>query len=199
MAAVALAVIAGDLVLLPYVTPWERTVPALGAIALYAVLLDGDRAALGWTVAPRPSLRYWITATLVIAALVAILVGIGVLYVLATGQGIQMRDTHLPWWFRIRYFVIEGPALEEIIYRAAIVTGLCAALRPWGAIVVSTVAFGYLHVLYGNPAPNNLLGGLFFAWAYLRSGTLLVPLALHSLGNLAVVVLNHVGALILGG
>lgn len=51
------------------------------------------------------------------------------------------------------------------------------------AIVVSGVVFGGLHVVNGNPSPENLVGGLFLAWAYLKSGTIYIPILLHSLGN----------------
>ena len=38
---------------------------------------------------------------------------------------------------------------------------------------------------YGNPSPENLVGGFFLAWAYLKSDSIIVPVVLHGLGNLA--------------
>ena len=49
---------------------------------------------------------------------------------------------------------------------------------------MSGTIFAGLHVLYGSPSPENLLGGFILSWAFLKSGTLIVPIALHSLGNL---------------
>jgi membrane protease YdiL (CAAX protease family) len=46
------------------------------------------------------------------------------------------------------------------------------------------VLFGLIHVLGGNPGPDNLIAGFFLQWAYMKSGTVLVPLAMHSSGNL---------------
>ena len=58
----------------------------------------------------------------------------------------------------------------------------CALLNA-----ASGLLFGGLHVLYGNPGPDNLVAGFFLAWAILKSGSILVPLALHALGNLCVI------------
>lgn len=88
---------------------------------------------------------------------------------------------------------ILAPLLEESLYRAVLCVGVGASLGDRWAIVASGVAFALLHVLYGNPSPESLLGGFVLAWAYLRSGSLFVPLLLHAGGN-ALVWLAHVGA-----
>jgi membrane protease YdiL (CAAX protease family) len=43
--------------------------------------------------------------------------------------------------------------------------------------------FAWLHQLYGHLSPDNALAGLLLTWAYLRSGSLAVPIAPHALGN----------------
>jgi membrane protease YdiL (CAAX protease family) len=79
---------------------------------------------------------------------------------------------------------------REATYRFGLCTGLVRLLRPWGTIVVSGTIFGALHVLYGNPGPDNLIAGYFLAWTYLKSGTIIVPVVLHSLGNLCGLVMH---------
>jgi membrane protease YdiL (CAAX protease family) len=81
---------------------------------------------------------------------------------------------------------ILAPAVEEGIYRVGLCCGTVGLLRPGGAIAASGLLFGALHVLYGNPGPDNLVAGFFLAWAFLKSGSILVPLALHAAGNLCV-------------
>src|SRR5439155_10185900 len=88
---------------------------------------------------------------------------------------------------------VFAPVLEEAVYRLALCVPLAVWLGPWRAIVVSGLAFAGLHVAYGNPSPENLVGGLFLAWAYLKSESIVVPVVLHSLGNLCVLILQ-VGA-----
>jgi membrane protease YdiL (CAAX protease family) len=47
-------------------------------------------------------------------------------------------------------------------------------------------------VVFADPGPDNLIAGYFLAWAYLKSGTIVVPVMLHSLGNLCALVM-HLG------
>jgi CAAX protease family protein len=56
-----------------------------------------------------------------------------------------------------------------------------------------STAFAALHLIYGNPSPENLAGGLFLARVYLKSEGLALPILLHSLGNL-LALLMQVGA-----
>jgi uncharacterized protein len=51
------------------------------------------------------------------------------------------------------------------------------------------VVFALLHVAYGNPGIDNTIGGFILTWAFLKSETILVPIVLHGLGNLAVLIL----------
>ncbi len=85
---------------------------------------------------------------------------------------------------------VEAPLAEEIVYRGVICVAFVPILRRWGAILLSGALFALLHVRYGNPSPENAIGGFVLAWSYLHSGSILLPLAWHSLGNLVVVGLN---------
>jgi membrane protease YdiL (CAAX protease family) len=85
---------------------------------------------------------------------------------------------------------VVAPLVEETTYRLVLFMPLAVLLGPWKAIAVSGLAFGGLHVVYGIPSPENLVGGFFLAWAYLRSESIAVPLLMHSLGNLCVLVLQ---------
>jgi membrane protease YdiL (CAAX protease family) len=50
-----------------------------------------------------------------------------------------------------------------------------------------------MHIVAGVPSPENLVGGFFLAWAFLKSSSIAVPVVLHSLGNLCAL-LGQVGA-----
>ena len=80
---------------------------------------------------------------------------------------------------------IVGPLAEELFFRGVIYT----FLRRWGvivALVLSTSIFVLCHPLgYGIPI-TRLVGGLLFAVAYEFGGSLLVPITIHALGNLAI-------------
>lgn len=69
--------------------------------------------------------------------------------------------------------------LEETIYRLAPCAPLAIVLGPWRAIAVSGLVFGALHVVAGNPSPENVVGGFLLAWVYVKSGSIAVPVLLH--------------------
>ncbi|MCC6524059.1 MAG: CPBP family intramembrane metalloprotease [Polyangiaceae bacterium] len=190
--AVALAALGLDLVL--HAEPWHlRLLPAVASFALTASLVR-DRRALGLGLAPRPGLRYWLAGTLVIGGVVAAALALVALAVLlASGpEGLRLPPHVTPAWLRSRLglSLVEAPLFEEAIYRLAPCAALVASLGRPAAVAVSGGTFAALHFLYGNPSADNFVAGFLFAWAFLRSETLLVPVALHALGNACAVLLT---------
>ncbi|MBW2340414.1 MAG: CPBP family intramembrane metalloprotease [Deltaproteobacteria bacterium] len=82
-----------------------------------------------------------------------------------------------------------GPLAEEIFFRGM----LYGFLRRWGivvALVVSTLIFVLAHPIFpGIPLPQTV-GGIVFAVAYEIEGSLMVPITIHVLGNLAIFTLS---------
>ena len=91
----------------------------------------------------------------------------------------------------IFFFVggIVGPIAEEIFFRGI----LYGFFRRWGvliAIIVSTLLFVLAHpVLPGIPV-TQVVGGIVFALAYERERSLMAPLTIHVLGNMAIFTLS---------
>jgi len=50
-------------------------------------------------------------------------------------------------------------------------------------IVLNALVFVGLHFLYGNLGLVHLVGTFFLSWSFLKSETLLVPIALHAMMN----------------
>jgi membrane protease YdiL (CAAX protease family) len=92
-----------------------------------------------------------------------------------------------PWLY---YACINAPILEEVVYRFILCVPATALARPLGAIVLSGAAFAALHVATGVASPDNLIAGYILAWAYLKSGSLFVPVTLHLLGNSCVLIVE---------
>jgi membrane protease YdiL (CAAX protease family) len=193
----ALAVLTGavvigfDLVLI-HVRPDEslavwRVLPALAAVAVYVILARCDRASLGLTVIPIQGAIYWFKATAALGVIIGgWILAAGGVWIL-TGHDLPLRP--LPSAQVGMAFVwgcVQFPLLEESIYRLALCVPFAALIRPVGAIALSGVLFGFLHVLYGNASADNLVAGYFLAWSFLKSGTIVVPVVLHSLGNACV-------------
>ncbi len=85
------------------------------------------------------------------------------------------------------FFLIGGmisPVAEEICFRG-IIYGF---LRQWGvfaAVALSTLAFVLAHSAgLGIPLPQTV-GGILFAVAYEKEKSLMVPITIHVLGNMA--------------
>ena len=86
---------------------------------------------------------------------------------------------------------IVGPIAEELFFRGM----LYGFLRRWGvvaAVVVSTGLFVLAHpIVQGFPIPQAA-GGIVFALAYEIEGSLMTPIIIHVLGNLALYTLSLV-------
>ncbi|MBN1511517.1 MAG: CPBP family intramembrane metalloprotease [Phycisphaerae bacterium] len=168
-----------------------RCLPAVIALALYAKLTRWDLPSLGLTLRPLQGWLYWCKATALIGLAMGILVSLAVLTYRVAGW--HLTSHSIPLTKAGEYFVwmcIQAPLIEEPIYRLVVCIPCVVLLRPVGCIVVCGVLFSLLHVFYGNPSPDNAVAGFFLVWAFLRSGTILLPLALHSLGNLCVLILS---------
>lgn len=188
-AIVAIGAIAADLYLawLYPDTDSTRWIPPLVALVVYASLAGWRRDALGLRFRPVQGFLFWIKVTALLA-IGLILLAIGTL----TFRHFFMPDLRLyvlsPEAIpsRLYHGVFLFPVIEELTYRFAFCTPLPMARSHWGTIIVCGGAFAALHFVYGNPGPDNFIAGYVLAWAYLKSGSILVPIALHALGNLAI-------------
>ena len=86
------------------------------------------------------------------------------------------------------YFLVGGvigPIWEEIFFRG-IIFGF---FRRWGglaAILISTVLFVLPHYDGHHLPLTQIVGGIVFAVAYEKEKSLIVPITIHCLGNMAI-------------
>jgi membrane protease YdiL (CAAX protease family) len=86
---------------------------------------------------------------------------------------------------RIVGIVVLAPAAEELVFRGVLFSRIAGTrLGPAGAIVIPAVLFALVHVQY-PPAEMMLVAvdGLFYGLVRWRTGSVFVPMLLHSLGN----------------
>lgn len=86
------------------------------------------------------------------------------------------------WGTLILIVVVIGPVLEELVFRYLLVGGLYD-VSPVLAILMSGLLFGLVHSR--APVLKILMGSL-YAWIYIQSGSLWVPMALHMTWNAGV-------------
>src|SRR5262249_17981572 len=72
---------------------------------------------------------------------------------------------------------LTTPLYEETIYRLGLCAGLVASLGPRWTIAISGIVFAAYHLVIHAAAPENAVGGFVLAWVYLRSETILAPIA----------------------
>ncbi|PKL74379.1 MAG: hypothetical protein CVV27_20805 [Candidatus Melainabacteria bacterium HGW-Melainabacteria-1] len=168
---------------------WE-----LVLIGVYGLLLhDLTRVSplkMGLGLRPGPSWGHWVRFSLLTGGLIG-----GVLliflppsiylgWLLVPEYGRQFGIEQLRHW--LWYACVLAPLAEEGLFRWMLCPVLVAlwGLRP--AVLISGALFGVLHVVYGNPSPDNLLAGYFMAWAFIKSKSIWVPVLMHAAGNLLV-------------
>ena len=194
--AVGVLVVTADLALVwwarfkPTIEAYTQATEGRGVLAVIALaalvgLTDGDLASVGLQLTPSQGWRWWVKVSLWIGLAVAACIWAGLGLWVLSGQSLPIYTTPPSDIGRsFPRMCVFAPVVEEVLYRLALCVPLAVWLGPWRAIVVSGVAFAGLHVAGGNPSPENLVGGLFLAWAYLKSESIVVPVLLHSLGNL---------------
>jgi uncharacterized protein len=165
----------------------------LATLALLAFVLPGtvSRESLGLRPTPIQPVRYWLWVAVIIAAAILIL-AVGCTAVAKTLGFDAPLEKIPPGQVPMRFVqaCLMAPLVEEVIYRFAICVPATAILGPTGAILLSGAVFAGLHFVYGNPGPDNFVAGYILAWAYLKSGSIVVPIALHALGNSFTVALH---------
>jgi membrane protease YdiL (CAAX protease family) len=184
-AAVGLGAVAADLLIV-----WGRADELLrGAVALVALsllvsLTEGDLGSTGLRLVPKQGWGPWVWWSLIIGLIVGacVVVGLGLWVLLGFTYNAPTTPPERAGQRFLEMCVI-APTVEEAIYRVALCVPLVPLIGGWKTVVVNGVVFGALHVVYGNPSPENLVGGLFLAWAYLHSETIVLPVALHAIGN----------------
>jgi membrane protease YdiL (CAAX protease family) len=88
----------------------------------------------------------------------------------------------------ILYFLVGalvGPVAEELFFRGL----LYGFFRRWGvvaAVILSTLLFVLPHAIHQRIPITQVVGGIVFAVAYEVEGSLMVPIIIHVLGNMAI-------------
>jgi membrane protease YdiL (CAAX protease family) len=160
----------------------------VGASAGLLARARGFRAEqLGLLWPPRPSSSFWIIAA---GAALVLLTALLWLAALAAPRGFDPFGLCAPGPYpsqpdAARFFLVAGlhPVFEEVLFRFVLCGALLGRLSSGLNVTVSGVSFALMHVLFGVASLDNAVAGFILAWAFLRSGSIAVPIALHSLGN----------------
>jgi membrane protease YdiL (CAAX protease family) len=101
-------------------------------------------------------------------------------------MGDILTDSNRPWLFWIAV-ILAAPLFEEVFFRGFLFRGFEASfLKAPGTVILTAILWAGLHVQYNAYGIAFIAGaGILFGLARARTGSLLVPLALHAAMNLA--------------
>ena len=153
----------------------------LGFVAAH---VPGTSAALGFRWAPKQGWHFWLWVSAALSVVQLILVVI----VLQFFPGISLGRPEALTWQRFLSLCLIAPIAEEILFRMLICPPTVAVTGSWGGIIISGVVFASAHYVAGVAAPDNLMGGFFLGWLFVKSETILLPIALHSISNLILLI-----------
>ncbi|HZD57552.1 MAG TPA: type II CAAX endopeptidase family protein [Anaerolineales bacterium] len=72
---------------------------------------------------------------------------------------------------------------EELLFRGYIMQNLISGLNEYWGVVLSAILFALVHLANPHPSIDAVIGlvlsGIFFAWAYLRTRLLWLPIGIH--------------------
>jgi len=163
------------LLIILIVVTWGKGLPSIGLAR--SEMVSGLKKGLLWSAG--------FGAIASIASVALFVAGINPLTLLKARLPTQTGDL-------ILFFIVGGmvgPVAEELFFRGV----LYGFLRRWGmivALVLSTVIFVLCHPIGHGIPVTRLVGGFLFALAYEFGGSLIVPITIHTLGNLAIFTLS---------
>ncbi|EIQ00609.1 putative metal-dependent membrane protease [Opitutaceae bacterium TAV1] len=91
------------------------------------------------------------------------------------------------------FAVVVAPLTEELVFRAGLFRFLHRRMAPWAAMLVTSVVFASLHNMNVAALVPLCVLGMVLAFAYERTGNILVPVIAHALFNLNTIILLLAG------
>jgi membrane protease YdiL (CAAX protease family) len=166
--------------------------PLLVLVGLVTILCinDGEAPLLGLKLSPVQGWYYWVRVAcwfgLAIALLLAVCSGV----FLVGGWEIPTPPKPGNFGLALFWMCCYAPLVEELVYRSLLTAAVLPLAGQRGAIIASGILFAAIHIIGGNPGPDNQIAGFLLEWALLRSGTILVPMGMHAAGNLIALALH---------
>jgi membrane protease YdiL (CAAX protease family) len=91
-------------------------------------------------------------------------------------------DPHVRWLIAATALIV-APMAEEIIFRGSLQQGLCLITRrPWLAVALTSLIFGFLHPYLWMVVPLFLLS-MCLGYIYQRTGNLWATITIHAVFN----------------
>lgn len=156
----------------------------LAGVLLLGFARRWDRRALGLVSHPHPSVSYWIYAS-GCGLLVCVLAFVVAIALSRRGMdpfgfcGPELPSTN----GSVLSYVLRPAIEEELLFRFLPCGALLGYVSVRANVAINGVIFALMHIVFGGIGPDSAVAGFVLAWAFLRSGSILVPIAMHAAGN----------------
>lgn len=163
----------------------------LGLFGLVAVLLLGIIYKAKWTYSDIGFVPNWHKQWLQYAVFTT--GGILFLYWLST---IVPHEPFLNWWDNRNFLLLFIPisVMQEVLFRGILMKMLLEAVNSIEiAIFINAIVFSVLHIIYINSVfvlPLTFLGGIAFAWMYVKYKNLILISISHTIFNFVAMILG---------
>jgi membrane protease YdiL (CAAX protease family) len=151
-----------------------------------------ERGDFGFRLAPLQGWMHWVRVAAILIAVLFVVFLIAGIVLAALGSNLpepRLSNSYqiLPLFI---WMCFSCPFLEEVIYRLVFCPPCAALVGARFCVLLNGSVFAVLHFLYGNPHLENLVGGFILSWAFLKSGTLIIPIVFHAGGNFLAFLVN---------
>lgn len=164
-------------------------------IVLFIIIVRHFDRGLSAVGLERSRISYGVKRGMIWSAGFGMVAGLVFAILLATGNNLLTHiSAPMPVSFTDMIFLfcvggIVSPVAEEIFFRGF----LYGYFRRWGiliAVILSSMLFVLVHSNTAQIPLPQIVGGVVFAIAYELEGNLVVPIAIHILGNMAIYALS---------
>lgn len=172
----------GVLMQIPFVLLWDEAVLSTISVVLLQLVV---RVVQAWAKVPytNPGLKVSKRALLEFLAGVSIVIlAVSAAFLIERAVGkVAIKEIVLDWnkigAELFKFFLTAWK--EELVFRGFILQFFATPLEFIPAALVDSSFFAYLHGISLEQFPSYLVGGLWLAYAYYRTGNLWLPIGLH--------------------
>ncbi|WP_414151825.1 lysostaphin resistance A-like protein [Acetobacterium carbinolicum] len=123
---------------------------------------------------------------------ILLLISLGIMFVLPAGVFNELSETTTNWGLYFISAVVLAPICEELIFRGFIFNKMLTRFSAAKAVIISSVIFGAMHLTTGI---SPTLVGMVLCVIFMKYGSLLPCMIIHSFHNLVVVLLKYFASL----
>lgn len=110
---------------------------------------------------------------------------------------LALHDPANPTWVVILIVisaVVLAPIVEELLFRGLIQPALAQRMEsPWGAVCLTGLAFGIIHVPLYQTVPALILFGIILGYAYAKTQSLSLVILIHAIFNAKTILWSLLG------